>query len=190
MKNRVPRVQPWVLAFHSQRSFGCHSIQNLKHRVQWQDEGQKLSTHEVVITMRTVFVALIELCDIFPEGFFALLADECHLRRLRKLMRLRFCVAFGTIEPLLAAGRADRNLGIQDVLTIAFQCRLVEREITGWRTTCCRCGIDLKKERGSHAYNAWHFTLKISPKQNTKLLWRMDFLQRRRKVGVVMQLRT
>ena len=58
-----------------------------------------------------------------------------------------------------------------------------ERETAGWRTTCCRCEIDLKKERGSHAYNAWHFTLKFSAKQNTELLERTDFLQSRLKAG-------
>jgi len=45
----------------------------------------------------------------------------------------------------------------------------LQRETVGRHTTCFRCGIDLKKERGSHAYNAWHFTLEFSPKQNTKL---------------------
>jgi len=70
--------------------------------------------------MRTILIALIEIRDVFPEGFLALLADERHLRRLCKDVRLRFRVAFGAVEPLLAAGRADGNLGIQDVLAIAF----------------------------------------------------------------------
>jgi hypothetical protein len=84
------------------------------------NKGHSLDTHEVVVTVRTILIALIEIRDVFPEGFLALLADECHLRRLCKLMRLRFCVAFGTIEPLLAAGRTDGNLGIQDVLAVVF----------------------------------------------------------------------
>ena len=74
----------------------------------------------MVVTVRTVFIALIEICDVFPEGFLALLTDEYHLRRLRKPVGLCFCVAFGTIEPLLAAGRTDGNLGIQDVLAVVF----------------------------------------------------------------------
>ena len=80
----------------------------------------RLDTHEVVVTVRTVLIALIELRDVLPEGFLALLADECHLRRLCKPVRLCFCVALGTIEPLLAAGRTDGNLGIQDVLAVVF----------------------------------------------------------------------
>jgi hypothetical protein len=83
-------------------------------------EGHKLNTHEVVVTVRAVLIALIELRGVFPEGFLALFTHECHLRRLRKPVGLCFCVAFGAIEPLLAAGRADGNLGIQDVLAIVF----------------------------------------------------------------------
>ena len=74
----------------------------------------------MIVTVRTVLVALIKLCGIFPEGFLALLADERHLRRLRKFVGLGFCVAFGAIEPLFATGRADGNLGIQDVLATVF----------------------------------------------------------------------
>ena len=74
----------------------------------------------MIVTVGAVLIALLEFRNVFPEGFLALLADERHLRRLCKPVRLGFCVAFGTIEPLLAAGRADGNLGIQDVLAIAF----------------------------------------------------------------------
>ena len=62
--------------------------------------------------MRAVLVALIELRDVFPEGLLTLLTDESHLRRLGKPVGLCFRVTFGAIEPLLAAGRADGNLGI------------------------------------------------------------------------------
>ena len=58
--------------------------------------------------------------NIFPEGFLALLTYEYHLGRLCKPVELCFCVAFGTIEPLLTAGRTDGNLGIQDVLAVVF----------------------------------------------------------------------
>lgn len=115
----IPRVQPWVLAFYSQRSLGSHSVQNLK-LCQVATTKDRLDTHEVVVTVGTVLIALVELRDIFPEGFLALLTDERHLRRLCKFVRLRFCVAFGTIEPPLATGRADGNLSIQDVLAIAL----------------------------------------------------------------------
>ena len=66
----------------------------------------------MIVTVRTVLIALLEFRDVFPEGLLAFLTDERHLRRLCELVRLRFCVAFGTIEPQLAAGRADGNLGI------------------------------------------------------------------------------
>jgi hypothetical protein len=31
-----------------------------------------------------VLIALLEFRNVFPEGFLALLANECHLRRLRE----------------------------------------------------------------------------------------------------------
>ena len=72
----------------------------------------KLETHKVIVTVGTILIALLKLRDIFPEGFLALLTDECHLRRLGEPVGLRFCVALRTIVPQLAAGRADRNLGV------------------------------------------------------------------------------
>ena len=84
------------------------------------DKGHGIDTYKVVVTVRTILIALIEIRDVFPEGFLALFTDERHLRRLCKRVRLRFRVAFGAVEPLLAAGRTDGNLGIQDVLAIAF----------------------------------------------------------------------
>lgn len=43
-------------------------------------------------------------------------------------------------------------------------------------------GIDLK-ERGSHAYNAWHRTPEIPPKQNTKVVQKNAFWQPRHGTG-------
>ena len=83
-------------------------------------KGHGLGAHEMVVTVRTVLITLIKLRNVFPEGFLALLTDECYLGRLRKPVGLRFRMAFGAIEPLLAAGRADGNLGIQDVLAGVF----------------------------------------------------------------------
>lgn len=80
----------------------------------------RLKTHEVVVTVRTVLVAFLEFRGVFPEGFLALLADERHLRRLGEVVRLFFRMAFRAIKPLLAAGRADGNLGVQDVLATVF----------------------------------------------------------------------
>ena len=51
-----------------------------------------------------------------------------------------------------------------------------ERETSGCHTTCFPCGIELK-ERGSHAYNAWHPELEIPLKQKRNLFRRIFFLQ-------------
>jgi len=47
-----------------------------------------------------------------------------------------------------------------------------QREMAGCRTTFCRCEIDLKnlKERGSHAYNAWHFSLEVPPQKKKHVI--------------------
>jgi hypothetical protein len=58
----------------------------------------------VVVTMRTVLVALVVVGHVFAERLFALLAHERHLRRLAQPMVLSLSVAFRTVEPLLAAG--------------------------------------------------------------------------------------
>ena len=77
-------------------------------------------THIVVITMRTVLVALVVLGHVLPESLLALLAHEHHLHRLRQLVRLRFRVTFRAVEPLLAARRADGDLRVQDVLAVGY----------------------------------------------------------------------
>ena len=61
----------------------------------------------MIIAMRTVLVALFIVRHIFPESLLALLADECHLRRLPQLVRLGLGMTLGTVIPLLAAWRAD-----------------------------------------------------------------------------------
>jgi hypothetical protein len=58
---------------------------------------------------------VLELARILAEGFLALLADEDHLEALQEGVVFFFLVARGTVEPLLAAGRADRDLGVEDV---------------------------------------------------------------------------
>jgi hypothetical protein len=72
----------------------------------------------MIITMRTVFVALFVDCHILAESFLALFADESHLRCPRKWMCLRLCMTFRTVEPLLATRGADGDLGIQDVFAM------------------------------------------------------------------------
>lgn len=105
-------------------------------RVQWRRQRNRLDTHEVVVTVGTVFVALIELRDVLPESFLALLTDERHLRRLCKSMRLCFSVAFSAIEPLLAAGRADGNLCVQNVLAYRLSASTRRKRRLDAHTTC------------------------------------------------------
>jgi hypothetical protein len=69
-------------------------------------------SHVVIITMRTVLVALLVNGHVFSEGLLALFADEGHFRRPRKRMCLCLRVAFGAIEPLLAARGTDGDLRI------------------------------------------------------------------------------
>ena len=65
----------------------------------------------MVVTMRAVLIALLIRTHILPKRLLALLAHKHHLRRLgQPVRRLRFCVTFGTVEPLFATWRADGDL--------------------------------------------------------------------------------
>lgn len=57
---------------------------------------------EVVIAVRAVFVAVIELLCIFAEALFALFAGKCHVERLHEWVLLLFGMAFGTVKPFAA----------------------------------------------------------------------------------------
>jgi hypothetical protein len=70
---------------------------------------------EVVVAVRAVLVALVELFHIFAKDLSALFACENHLGRAFELMVLLLSVAFCAVEPLPAAGRADGDLGVEDV---------------------------------------------------------------------------
>ena len=70
----------------------------------------------MIITMRTVLIALLIYRHILPERLLALLAQERHLVRLREPVVLCLRVALGAVEPLPAARRADRDLRVEDVL--------------------------------------------------------------------------
>ena len=71
--------------------------------------------HEVVVATRAVLVSLLELFDLLAEHLFALLAGENHLGSLLQLVVLFLLMALGTVEPLAAAGSANRDLGVQNV---------------------------------------------------------------------------
>ena len=73
--------------------------------------------HEVVVATWAVLVSLLELFDVLAEHLFALLAGENHLGSLLQLVVLLLLMALGTVEPLAAAGSANRDLGVQNVFT-------------------------------------------------------------------------
>ena len=61
----------------------------------------------MIVTVRTILIALLIHRHILPERLLALLAQERHLIRLRERVILRLRVALGAVEPLPAARRAD-----------------------------------------------------------------------------------
>lgn len=69
----------------------------------------------MIIAVRTVLVTLLVVGHVLAERFFALFTGKHHLGRPRQSMVLRFLVALGAIEPLLAAWRAYGDLCVQDV---------------------------------------------------------------------------
>ena len=69
----------------------------------------------MIITMRTILVALLIRAHVLPERPTTLLAHEHHLGCLREPVRLRFGVTLCTVEPLLATWCTNRHLRIQDV---------------------------------------------------------------------------
>ena len=79
---------------------------------EWYNRVTADGAHVVIITMRTVLVALLVNGHVFSEGLLALLTDESHFCRPRKRMRLCLRVTLGAIEPLLAARGADGDLRV------------------------------------------------------------------------------
>ncbi len=74
--------------------------------------------HEMVVAVRAVLVAILKLLHVLPEALLALFAREGHVHGLFELVRLRVGVALRAIEPLPAAGRADGDLGVEDVFAV------------------------------------------------------------------------
>lgn len=77
----------------------------------------RLDTHIVVVTVRAILVAFLVSGHVLPKCLFTFLAHESHLQCFCKLMRLRLCMALGTVEPLFAARSTDGDLGVQDMFT-------------------------------------------------------------------------
>lgn len=93
------RILPHILALDLQPRLGLHSLDQ-----------------KVVVAVRAVFVALVKLGHVFAEALFAFLAREDHLGGLFEVVGLGVGVALRAVEPLAAAGGADGDLGVEDVL--------------------------------------------------------------------------
>lgn len=77
----------------------------------------------MIVAVWAVFVALFELARVLAEALFALFAGEDHLKRLLEGMVGRVLMALGTFEPFAAAGGANSDLGVQDVLAHSYLMR-------------------------------------------------------------------
>lgn len=69
----------------------------------------------VVVAMRAVLVALVELFHVFAEDLSALFACEDHLSRAFEIVVLLLGMALCAVEPLPTAGRADGDLGVENM---------------------------------------------------------------------------
>ncbi len=85
-------VHAGIVAFDGERRFGNLGFND-----------------KVVVAVRAVFVAVLELLCIFAEAFFALFASESHVVRLKKWVLLLFGMAFGTVEPFATYRRQDKQ---------------------------------------------------------------------------------
>lgn len=73
------------------------------------------AAHIVVVTIRTILVALLVCRHVLPKRLLAFLAQERHLRRFRELVLLLLSMAFRAVKPLLAARCAHGDLRVQDM---------------------------------------------------------------------------
>jgi hypothetical protein len=73
-----------------------------------------------IVAVRTILIAVLEFIHVLAEALLALLARKNHLHCLLERVGLRFGVALRTVEPLLAAGRADGHLGVENVFAVIF----------------------------------------------------------------------
>jgi hypothetical protein len=74
------------------------------------NEGER--TDVVIVTMRTVLVALLIDGHVLPECLLALFAHEGHFGSLCERMGLGFRVAFRAVIPELATWGADGDLRV------------------------------------------------------------------------------
>lgn len=95
--------------------------------------------HKVVVAVRAVLVTLVKLLNILAESLFTFFAGEDHFEGRLEVVCFRFSVTFCAVEPFaacgcavlvmglrqggggaegLAAGRANRDLGVEDVFAV------------------------------------------------------------------------
>ena len=72
---------------------------------------------EVVVAVGAELVGLLELVNLLAEGSLALFAEENQVERGHELVIFskHLEVALGAVEPLLAAWRANRHLGVHNM---------------------------------------------------------------------------
>lgn len=69
-----------------------------------------------LILLWAVLVGIIEVLKILTEGFLARLACKDHFETFLEFVLHDLIMAFSTIEPFLAAWRADSDLSVEDML--------------------------------------------------------------------------
>ena len=67
---------------------------------------------EVIVAAGTVLIRLLPQCDVLPKHLATFLAAEYHLIGLQDWMVARLLMAFGAVEPTLAALGTQLDLGI------------------------------------------------------------------------------
>lgn len=100
LETSIPGVDAYVFTLNLQARLG---------RLSFDDE--------VVVAVRAVFVALLELLGVLAEALLALFAGKSHFGALHEVVLLRLGMALGAVEPLAAAGAADGDLSVEDVFT-------------------------------------------------------------------------
>ena len=71
---------------------------------------------EWALLPRAVFISIFELGHILSENLLTLLAGKDDFNSLFDFVVFFLSVALSTVEPLLAAGSANLDLGIQNML--------------------------------------------------------------------------
>ena len=81
----------------------------------------------VIVAVGAELVSLLELTHLFAEGLLALLAKEDQIEGGHELVVIaeHLFVAVGAVEPLLAAGGANRHLGVHNVFAHTFYLNFV-----------------------------------------------------------------